>query len=200
MMCPQGGARGHWRSLGRWSFAHYDGGLRLIQQPIAELEQLRQTEVHLEDVVLEQGARPLTEFAPRRNTYEIDATFTIDDASAKFGLKLAANGDTSVQVGYDASTSTLFMDRTNTENSDFSRLFPKLVTAPLAPRDGTIRLQIFVDQSSIEVFANGGEVTMTGLIFPDHGSRGIEMFSDRGRAVMSSFRAWELKSIWAIAP
>ena len=178
----------------------YAGGLRLIQQPIAELEQLRQTEVQLKELTLEQGTRLLPEFAPRRNTYEIDATFTIDDPGAKFGLKLAVNGDSGLKVGYDARTSTLSLDRTNTENGDFSAKFSKLATAPLAPRDGAIRLHIYIDQSSIEVFANDGEVTMTALMFADHGSRNIELFAEGGSVVMSSFHGWELTSIWGIDP
>lgn len=173
----------------------YAGGLRLMQRPIPAFEQLRQDGMELGRLEL-SGRRPLQEFAPTRNTYEIDVTFAITDPDAKFGLSLAQGGEYNVTVGYDARTSTVFLDRMHPENAGFSGKFRKYATAPLEPRDGTVQLQIFVDQSSVEVFANGGERTLTALMFPDPDSTGIELFSENGSTVVHTFRAWELRSIW----
>lgn len=70
----------------------------------------------------------------------------------------------------------------------------------LVSSDGTIRLHIFVDQSSVEVFANNGEVTLTALMFPSPESTVIELFSEGGKTVMKDLRAWELASIWGVGP
>ena len=108
------------------------------------------------------------------------------------------NGDHGVSVGYDANTATLFLDRTNSENARFSGRFAKYMTAPLAPQNGKVRLHIFVDQSSIEVFANDGVVTMSALMFPSPKSLGTELFSEGGETNLQSLRAWELDSIWGV--
>jgi sucrose-6-phosphate hydrolase SacC (GH32 family) len=173
----------------------YPGGLRLMQRPIPAFEQLRQDAVQLGQLEL-SGRRSLQEFVPARNTYEIDVTFAIADPDARFGLSLAKGGEHDVTVGYDAHTSTVFLDRTHPENAGFSGKFRKYATAPLEPRDGTVRLQIFVDQSSVEVFANDGERTLTALMFPDPDSTGIELFSENGSTIVNNLRAWELRSIW----
>ncbi len=177
----------------------YSGGLRLVQQPISAVAELRQNEIQIGKLNME-GAKPLTEFRPQHNTYEMDATFQIVDPAARFGFRLAANGDQGITVGYDAQTSNLFIDRTHPENGTFSAKFPKYATAPLQAQNGTIRLHIFVDQSSVEVFANDGEITMTALMFPNPNSTGIALFSEGGSAVMTSLKAWELTSIWTVNP
>nr|WEI57577.1 putative GH32 family protein [Hypsibius dujardini] len=174
-------------------------GVRIVQKPIPALEMLRQDEVQTKQMRLE-GTMQLTAFAPRRNTYELDASFTISDPAARFGLRLATNGNAGIAVGYDAKTGELFIDRMHPENGDFNPNFPKLVTAPLLPNEGTIRLHIYVDQSSVEVFANEGEVTMTALYFPDPASTGIEAFSDGGQTTLTQLSAWELESIWGVKP
>lgn len=184
------------REIALVSFA---GGLRIVQRPIPALEGLRQAPVRLErrQVV---GSAQLSEFRPLRNTYEIDATFEIDDPAARFGLKTVVNGSYHITVGYDAPSATLFLDRTSAENGGFNGRFAKFLTAPLEPVDGKIRLHIFVDQSSIEVFANDGLVTMTGLILPGSDSLGIELFSENGAASLLELTAWELDSIWDLPP
>lgn len=50
--------------------------LRLVQLPLPAFEQLRANKVRLAAFVL-SGLRPLTEFVPQRNTYELDITFTL---------------------------------------------------------------------------------------------------------------------------
>lgn len=172
------------------------GGLRIFQRPIPALETLRGDTVHVGKSEL-NGTRPLTEFTPTRNTFEIDTSFEILDPQARFGLRLALseNGE-GVSVGYDARTGNVFIDRTNPENGDFSPYFAKYAVAPLQPQDGVIRMRIYVDQSSVEVFANDGEVSLSAVMFPHPSSTGIELFAERGRAQLTTLQAWELASIW----
>ena len=41
-------------------------------------------------------------------------------------------------------------------------------------------LRIFVDQSSIEIFINGGRYTMTSRIFPSTAAKGVEFVTEFG--------------------
>jgi len=56
-------------------------------------------------------------------------------------------------------------------------------------------MHIFVDRSSVEVFGNNGEVTMTDLIFPDESSTGIEVYAKEGHVKLVSFMLFSLKKI-----
>ncbi len=175
------------------------GGLRIFQRPIPAFAALRGDPVEVATVALD-GARPLTEFTPTRNTYEIDAEFAVTDPQARFGLRLAVAGRQSLTVGYDARTGNLFLDRTRPENGSVIPDFAKYVIAPLLPQAGVIRLHIYVDQSSVEVFANDGEVSLSAVMFPTATSTGIELFAEGGQAQLTRLQAWELASIWGNNP
>lgn len=62
--------------------------------------------------------------------------------------------------------------------------------------DGRVRLHIFVDESSVEVFAGDGRTVLTSVILPDPESQGIELFATGGEAVFRSLDVWRLRSAW----
>ncbi|TXH57314.1 MAG: glycoside hydrolase family 32 protein, partial [Bacteroidia bacterium] len=58
-----------------------------------------------------------------------------------------------------------------------------------------IRLRIFVDKSSIEIFANDGRDVFTLLTYPGEAQTGIELFAQKEGTKME-LNAWMLKSVW----
>lgn len=70
-----------------------------------------------------------------------------------------------VTMVYDEKNRTFSMDRTESGLTDFNNDFKAKTTAPTY---GTIKkLQIFVDNSSIEAFDADGKMSMTNLVFPN---------------------------------
>ena len=138
----------------------------------------------------------LTQFQPPANTYELDAVFNLSSTNQNFGLNLCVGGTNLVVVGYDVTTGNVFLDRRASGNVSFSSSFPSIVNAPLSTQAGYIEFHIFVDQSSIEVFANGGQAVLTSLIFPNPSSLGVQLFSANGVTTLRSLSAWNLTSIW----
>ena len=67
-------------------------------------------------------------------------------------------------ITYDQKAMTLSCDRSRSGMVDFSQHFNTVATAPVCRRITSFR--IFVDNCSVEVFANDGEVCMTSLVFP----------------------------------
>lgn len=75
------------------------------------------------------------------------------------------------------------MDRTNSGNTEFHDAFASTDTAPLTPAsDGSYTLSLFIDRCSVEVFAQNGQVTMTGLIFPGPDSTSLSLYAKGGTA------------------
>jgi fructan beta-fructosidase len=75
-----------------------------------------------------------------------------------------AVGD-SVIVGYDAASKRYFINRTHAGVSlgpDFDRIYQ----APRVANTAMIDMTVYVDASSIELFADGGLTVMTALVFP----------------------------------
>lgn len=175
------------------SLASGKRGIRLIQSPVEELKALRSQSILLkENEVIEKKE---VVYTPDTNSYELEAEFQLGDASS-FGFSLCTSSNEKTIVGYDVKSEKLFLDRTASGQSDFQQDFAAKHNAVLSPKHGKVKLQIFVDWSSVEVFANDGEVAMTDLIFPDRDSRAIELFAKNGQVELVSLTVHPLKKIW----
>lgn len=195
---PTSWGRGHESIPREIALKTFADGIRLVQKPIPALQKLRNDSVIISNRTF-QDTQTLTEFIPKVNCYEIDAVFNIT-AGANFGMNLCVEGTNKVVLGYDATTSNIYLDRRNSGNVSFSSSFPNIVSAPLLPDNGQIKLHVYVDQSSVEVFANDGVKVISSLIFPEPSSKGIQFFSTNGQTTVESFKAYNLKSIWTTSP
>jgi sucrose-6-phosphate hydrolase SacC (GH32 family) len=91
----------------------------------------------------------------------------------------------------------VFVDRRRSGAADFHEDFAARHAAPLAPRNGRVTLHVFVDRSSVEVFANDGARVLTHRIFPAPDSDGVSLVAEGGTARLLRLDAWTLRSIWA---
>ena len=73
----------------------------------------------------------------------------------------------------DQKAMTLSCDRSRSGLTDFSDHFKEIAVAPV--RRKLTSMRIFIDNSSIEVFGNDGEVCLTSLVFPTSPLTGISV-------------------------
>ncbi len=107
-----------------------------------------------------------------------------------------ANGDETV-IGYDATTSQIYIDRTKSGAAAASMNgFYGVQSAPLALVDGRLTLRVLVDNSIVEVFAEDGERVLTDLVYPAMGSNGLKLFAEGGTAALEGITVYQMRSIW----
>ena len=169
-----------------------DGDVQLVQKPIPELRELRQSDSSNQNGLIIAGGSALS---TRGKALEIIAEFQAGTAS-QFGLKVRTGPGEETLVGYDAPAGEVFVDRTNSGQSSFNNLFPGRQTAPLPAENGRVKLHIFVDWSSVEVFGGDGQAVITDQIFPMPRSDGLALFANGGNARLVSLHIWQLRSIW----
>jgi fructan beta-fructosidase len=173
-------------------------GIRLVQIPVPELKMLRTDSVLLTNQTI-KGVKELSQFNPKQNTYEIEAELQKGGAST-FGFHFLVGEGRKLVVGYDAKREELFIDRTHctdfVSDSVFNNHFPVIITAPLSLHNQSLKLHVFIDKASVEVFANDGEIVMSATTFPSDSQTGIQLFSTGGNAEMLAGKAWRLTSIW----
>ena len=170
------------------SLKRFSSGLELIQEPVRELEALRGKHHRFTDLQLETESKTLE---IRGERLEIIAEFRPGTAS-DFGLKVRVGLNCETIVGYSGSSQELFVDRQKSGQVDFSEHFGGRHSAALSPENGTVRLHIFIDSSSLEVFGNHGRSVISDLIFPEPGADGLELFANDGRVQLVSLDIWEL--------
>jgi fructan beta-fructosidase len=168
-------------------------GLRLAQRPITELEQLRTSKCHNVQTDVAVANAALAACGDLGVAYEVRAEFTPGSA-AELGIKVRRGGREETVIGCDVSTGVLFLDRRRSGNVGFAPVFPSQCSGPLRPDGDRIRLHIFVDACSVEVFGNEGRTVLSNLIFPDPRSTGIELYAREGDAFV------EVLDVWALRP
>lgn len=167
-----------------------DGAYALLQQPIDQLVQIRRTEkpVAVEFVSDDPGAvhRPIKTGL----TFDFECRFT-DWTAREFGLVLAKGSRCETRLGFRPGEEEMFIDRRFSGEVGFSDAFPGIHTAPLSFRE-VVDLRVIVDRSIVEVFANGGRVVMTDLIFPCEDAVNLELYAIGGSVRLPEARWWPL--------
>ncbi|MFT4122869.1 MAG: GH32 C-terminal domain-containing protein [Microbacteriaceae bacterium] len=138
-------------------------------------------------VELAEGTTDLPDDADG-TVYRIDAVLSAGSAE-QFGIAVrnSDDGSQTTPILYDTTDDTLSLDRTASGDSSFSTDFASVEDVPLAlDDDGDLTLQIWVDHSSVQVFAQDGERTITDQVFPDASSDGISLISEGGTAEVKS--------------
>jgi len=68
--------------------------------------------------------------------------------------------------------------------------------AVVEPRNGVIQLEILVDRSSIEIFANNGEVVLSSCFAPDEKDKILTFWTQGGEVLVDDLEAYEVKTVW----
>ncbi|HBN1111393.1 TPA: GH32 C-terminal domain-containing protein, partial [Escherichia coli] len=53
-------------------------------------------------------------------------------------------------------------------------------------------LRVFLDRSSVEVFVNDGDATLSSRIYPQPGTRRLSLYAAHGEAVLTDGSLWTL--------
>ena len=191
-LAPSAWGKGFWSVPRIYNLKSFKEGMRLTQQPIEELKTLRGKPFRLAGKI-PVGAKPLKGFSPKSNAYELDAVF---DARVEntYGFYLCKGQGHQTIISYDTRSHTLLIDRTNSSDVEIPK-FKRIAQTEVYPENGKLRLHIYVDKSSIEIFTNQGKEVFSLLTYAGDAQTGIETFALRPGTWMQ-LNAWTLDSIW----
>ena len=178
------------REMGLFNGA--DGQLYLSSAPSPELLAMRAKPVTSASHI-SIGNKPRTFALPAANDGICEITLDIDPAkSSEVALTIGNKSNESVTVTYDAAARTISFDRRNSGLTDFSKDFPAVTTAPLFTAGRTVSLRIYVDRSSIELFADDGRSVMTNTVFPTSPYTTLSLSSTGGKADIRNLKIYPL--------
>jgi fructan beta-fructosidase len=148
-------------------------GIRMFARPVREIERLREKTCNWKDVEISSGSDPIGPV--EGELMHIQATLRPAGA-AKCGFTVRG-----MPVTFDVAAGRLScLDK----------------TASLSLIDGVIRLELLVDRTSIEIFANDGQVYMPmGVILPED-NKSVRVLAEGGPIKVESLDIHLLKSAW----
>lgn len=80
-------------------------------------------------------------------------------------------------------------------NGEWPFAFDERTRAVLPLPNGKLTLRLLVDQSSVEAFAGGGRVALSGVMFPDNDNLEFQIGSDGDVATLEALDLYELTSV-----
>ena len=174
---PGGEFRGSMTLPRRLSLRRGAGGLRLVQEPVVAATS---PTFSIQDVDVEDRF----ELSPSEVALRLVADLEPTTAS-RFGIEVRVGPDERTRIIVDRAVGTLALDRRRSGLVDVHPGFPAVHSAPL-PFSDQIRLDVYVDAASVEVFAGHGEVSITDQVFPSPESTAVAVFAEDGGVKVKS--------------
>jgi len=169
-----------------------DGSLCLGQRPVEELESLRGRSFSFNSLTTDELQRLIAASNTRGNTLEIVLEFEPEVTVEEFGVSVLGNGQYETRIGYTSIDGSVYLDRSNSGDPVMTTEY---FSTPVALQDNLLELHIFVDWSSVEVFADNGCATFSVRVYPPQGSDLISVYSTAGETRVTG-TIYELESIW----
>lgn len=160
---------------------------KILMNPVEELKLLREIEHH----ILTNAISNKYLIETSEDLLEIKAVFDLTNCNAQsVGIKIRGINQEETVLTYYLNKQTLKLDCSKSGKVEDG------VRNTIFKADQELSLRIFIDRSSIEVFANEGQATMTSRIYPNEDRLGIEVFADVEDVRIKELTYWKLKDIW----
>lgn len=116
------------------------------------------------------------------------------EENQKIAIELFNENKESLLFTLDFEKSLAILDRSSIKNHSFSPDFKSVQTAPTYFSKENLKIEVYKDASSVEIFINDGEWVMTSLYFSEQDLNQMKISSDL--KVSARIKASDFKSIW----
>lgn len=156
-------------------------GYKLVRQPVREIENILRNTFSIENKKVIPGINDNKLKRVSGDCLRIVGEFDLK-TSDNFGLMLRNNSKIpGTEILYNVKRGTLSVLGS---------------TIPLLPENNKIKLDILLDRSSIEVYANDGKAVATNNFTPDPKAKDLILFTNGGELGIDRLDVFEVESVW----
>lgn len=163
---------------------------RIHQNPVVETETLRNGILHEGSLVLSDGQHgQLPSVKGDCMEWIVEAAF--EDPKAELFIELRASSDfkEKTTIHYQAQDKLLTINKKNSGIKGKKNT----VEIPIVSETNNLKLHLFLDQSSLEVFVNNGAYVASNRIFPQTDSINADIYALNGNVNISSLKIYQLE-------
>jgi len=165
------------------------GKYLVASKPVAELDTLAEGETEAENVANYDLTAKVGKLSGPARLY------ITSDKLGSFTITLSNDQAEKVIIGYDESSNNYFIDRTHSGATNFEKGFAKMHTAPRLSTQIGMDMILYIDNSSVELFADNGLSIMTEIFFP-HALLSNLNIQTPGDFKLKKLNFSRLKGIW----
>ena len=167
------------------------GSIWLTSKPVEELGSIADKTAKV-DVELVAGQKDIFAII-KQQPKQFKLRFSTDELK-EYSIILSNDEGEKLIVGYDSHEKGYYINRTNAGKSDFNKQFATISYAPRIAAGNASDIELIVDASSIEVFADGGLSNLTSVFFPTKAFNHLSI-AHNGMKI-KNLEVTGLKSIW----
>ncbi len=129
----------------------------------------------------------------KTGSYELN--FTADFTKTDSLLLSIGNDAENLKINFDKPSKRVSIDRSRSGYIDFNNQFSEKIICPSLAlgSDQKVNIRMFIDKTSVELFWNNGEKTMTALFFPRYQYNYLKIQGNRNMPLISNFTLKEIR-------
>ncbi len=168
-------------------------GWRLFSHPSYQLRGKKHYHLENQKVTGDLDLTKRLKFSPRTSEILVEIELP-ENEKPTVGFEIFNSKNEKYRVGFDASKNEFFSDRTKSGKSDFSEKFAaKKHTAPRQQNGRILKLHLFLDRASCELFADDGSTAMTDIFFPNEDFSNLKIFTENGSVQVKNIDIFQIK-------
>ncbi|WP_340113233.1 glycoside hydrolase family 32 protein [Maribellus mangrovi] len=156
----------------------------------------KSSEISLDEALIISGVKELDIQGLTLNQSHLSAEFeTGETLPESFGITLENELGENVTLSYSVTAHQFQFDRTKSGDMSFSDKFSGIAFAPYKI-GWTVKLEMFVDAASVELFVDGGELVMTEIFFNSQAFSKLQVFANGGHVSLTKAKFVNINSIF----
>lgn len=173
-------------------------GPRLFSTPVQELRLLRTGTNTVRSQQLNGSLALRLPAGASAASAEVDLEFQITpDNASNVALEVISTAGDTLRVGYDGATKEFYSDRAATPHAFSPKFVTGLHRAPRLSADSIVRMHVYLDRASVELFADGGATALTDIVFPKEDFSAMRLVVRGAPVKLQYANVSGLRSIWA---
>ncbi len=155
-------------------------GWRLRQRPVRELRDWVERTALVFDGAgsAQELAELLTKARVGGRALHLSLRVSLNALKGEFGLQIFAGATSCITLGFDAETQLFFTDRRSSDS--LLQAGQERHTAARVSEDPVLTLEVWIDGCVLEVYADGGSVVLTDMVFMPADNTGVRLLCNAG--------------------